>query len=307
MRYINLNPKRSLSCFFLLFLILFLNISCKNNSSPYADVTLQTLLAPYDKSKLTPVDVVILSGQSNMGGRGNVEEAKNFLSENDYKQVKNGIESIYIFSCNDITKMNQGLAFRSYSKVSFGCSVIDELFGPEVGFALEYQKTKKQLALIKYSVWGESIEYFIDSRDISGLMKAYILACLKELIENGYYPNIRAVCWMQGETDCEDFYSAKYYYTNEKSLIKYLRNDFNNNLLFIDARVTDWQLLNPHCFQNEVNQSKEKISSEDDLCFLIDSTGLKKCFDCAHYDTPSTIELGRRFAREFLAHSEAGK
>ena len=76
MRYIKLNPKRRLSCFFLLFSILFLNISCKYNSSPYADVTLQTLLAPYDKSKLTPVDVVILSGQSNMAGSGIPEEAK---------------------------------------------------------------------------------------------------------------------------------------------------------------------------------------------------------------------------------------
>ena len=44
------------------------------------------------------------------------------------------------------------------------------------------------------------------------------------------------------------------------------------------------------------------------LCYLIDSTGLKKNqFNIGHYDTPSTIELGRRFAREFLAHSEAGK
>ena len=87
-------------------------------------------------------------------------------------------------------------------------------------------------------------------------------------------------------------------------LINYLRNDFNENLLFIDAKIADWVLLFPNCSQDLLNENKECIAQSDDLCFLIDSTGLKKGYDMAHYDTPSNIELGRRFAKEFLANYE---
>lgn len=306
MRYINLNPKRSLSCFFLLFSILFLNISCKYNSSPYADVTLQTLLAPYDKSKLTPVDVVILSGQSNMAGYGIPEEAKQYLSAEEYTQISNGIEGVTIFTCNDYVALKGNCVFSPYSNVNFKNGFFGDSFGPEVGFALECKKAGRSLVLIKYSAGGMAMNYFIEDNDISRIMKSYILNCLLELVNKGYYPNIQAFCWMQGENDCS--YDASAYYGKEKRLIKYIRLAFNEKQIFIDARVTDWKLVDLNCRQDIVNEAKEKIAQEERLCYLIDSTGLKKNqFDIGHYDTPSTIELGRRFAREFLAHSEAGK
>ena len=74
--------------------------------------------------------------------------------------------------------------------------------------------------------------------------------------------------------------------------------------------VTDMELwsaiVGVKLYPNLVNEAKEKIAQEDNKCFLIDSSGLTKG-DGLHYNTPSTIELGRRFAREFLSHSEAGK
>ena len=109
---------------------------------------------------------------------------------------------------------------------------------------------------------------------------------------------------MHGEADCSYFISASAYYEKEKALISYLRNNFNENLLFIDAKIIDWVLLFPNCSQDLLNENKECIAQSDDLCFLIDSTGLKKGYDMAHYDTPSNIELGRRFAKEFLANYE---
>lgn len=307
MRYVNLNPKRSLSCFFLLFLILFLNISCKYNSSPYADVTLQTLLAPYDKSKLTPVDVVILSGQSNMAGTGISVEAKQYFSDEEYQQVINGIDGIKFFSCNDLAALKQGFIFSTYSNVGFKSESETELFGPEIGFALECKKASRSLVIIKYAAGGMPMNHFLEDNDISRVMKSYILNCLLELVNKGYYPNIQAFCWMQGENDC-DLFNANNYYNKECLLINSVRKSFNEKLLFIDARVTDWDLVDPDGHQDIVNKAKEKIAQEERLCYLIDSTGLKKNqFNIGHYDTPSTIELGRRFAREFLAHSEAGK
>ena len=284
-----------------LLLIILLNISCKFDFSPYSDITLQSLLAPYDKTQLTSIDVVILAGQSNMAGHGISDEASLYLSMDEYDKVSKGISGINIFVCNDFTALDLGIRFLPYSKVSFLNGPYGNLFGPEVGFALECQNTGCSLVLIKYTAGGMPSDYFIEANDISRIMKSYILNCCLDLVGRGYYPNIRACCWMQGENDC-DYNTSKRYYGNELTLIKYLRKSFNEKMLFIDARVTDWQLIDPYCYQDVVNSAKETIAQEDDHCFLIDSTGLVKCFDGAHYDTPSTIELARRFAKEVLSN-----
>lgn len=307
MRCINLVRKRIFLFFFTLGISFFFIISCKNSFSPYTDVTLQKFLASYDVSQLIPVDVVILSGQSNMTGLGLSVEVNQYLSEKEYQQLIKGIDDIKIFSCNDNVAIKQGFDLYPYSKVGFRNGTNGEFFGPEIGFALECLKDSQSLVLLKYAAAGMPIDYFLDDGDISIIMKAYFFNCLLDLVSQGYYPTVRAVCWMQGEGDC-GFHNACCYYEKECSLIKYLRRDFDERLVFIDARVTDMQLLANDLHQDLVNNAKERIAQEDELCFLIDSTGLKKRFyDVAHYDTPSIIELGRRFAREFLVHSEAGK
>ncbi len=307
MRCINLVRKRIFLFFFTLGISFFFIISCKNSFSPYADVTLQKFLASYDVSQLIPVDVVILSGQSNMAGSGIPEEAKQYLSVEEYNQANNGIDGITIFSCNDYVALKGNCVYLPCSSVSFNSTALGLCFGPEVGFALECKKEGRNLVLIKYTAGGMSMEYFIENNDISRIMKLYILNCLLELINQGYYPNIQAFCWMQGENDC-DLFNASNYYNKERLLISYIRKSFDERMLFIDARVTDWDLVDPYCYQDLVNEAKEKIAQEDERCFLIDSTGLKKKFyDVAHYDTISTLELGRRFAKEFLAHSEIHK
>ena len=285
-------------------LLIILFISCKYNLSPYADMTLKTLLAPYDVRQFTPVDVVILSGQSNMASNGITGEAEQYLSAEEYNQINNGIDSITIFSRNDCIPINGG--YLPFSKISFDYNIYKNCFGPEIGFALECKKADRGLVIIKYTISGMDINCFLADNDVSQIMKTYIMNCLSILVCQGYYPNIQAFCWMQGEADCSNNASA--YYAKEKRLIKYIRQAFNEKLIFIDARITDWKLVDPDCQQDIVNEAKEKIAQEDERCFLIDSTGLtKKYFDRAHYDTPSTIELGRRFARMFLNNTAAGK
>ena len=289
---------------FLLFLIS-LSISCNNiEVCSYYGVTLDYLLSQRKASNLEPVDVVILAGQSNMAGIGSSEECINYLSTSEYQQVKDGVDGVYIYACNDYIFMEKQPAYLPYSEVTFGYGAFPDKIGPEVGFALECQKAGRKLVIIKYTAISMGIDYFSNSIDISDFMKGYILTCLKDLIDKGYYPIVRATCWMHGEADCSYFISASAYYEKEKALISYLRNNFNENLLFIDAKIIDWEILFPNCSQDLLNENKECIAQSDDLCFLIDTTGLKKGYDMAHYDTPSNIELGRRFAKEFLSNYE---
>lgn len=303
---INLKKKASMiSVLFRMFAFCILNfifVSCRFRTGPYNGFSYQSLYPILKATNGTPIDVVILAGQSNMSGVGFNFEASTYLSDDEYQKVSNGIEGVYIYACNDLANANLGCAYLPYSKVKFGYGGYEILFGPEVGFALECQKAKKNIVIIKYTAAGMPMNHFLEDGDIANNMKFFLISCLHDLISKGYIPTIRAVCWMQGEGDC-DYGNASTYYEKEKRLIKYLRDDFNSNLIFIDARVTDWQLINPNCFQDLVNDAKEKIIQEEDLCFLIDSTGLQKGLDGAHYNTKSTIELGRRFGRSFISSS----
>ena len=259
---------------------------------------------------LEPLDVVILTGQSNMSGLADIAESQMYLSKDDFMKARTGIDGIYIFSCNDLSAINSGYDFVPFSEVTFGSGFKKHLFGPEIGFALECRKNKRSLVLINYSAGGEPINFFLEGNDISQKIKTFFSCCLLELKNKGYTPNVRAVCWMHGETDCNELDDAQNYYKREKLFIELLRKTYSENLLFIDSMVTDMELwsaiVGVKLYPDLVNEAKEKIAQEDNKCFLIDSSGLTKV-DGLHYNTPSTIELGRRFAREFLAHSEAGK
>lgn len=287
-----------------LFIMLFFCIftSCNNTINPCYQKSFPEMLAKNGIVNGDPLDVVILAGQSNMAGCGNVEEAKEYLSTNEYNMASNGINGIHIFACTDFASTTGGYSFLPYSDTTFGKSISSDYFGPEIGFALECYKAGRSLVIIKYCAGGISIAHFLDSNDLSCTMKTYCFSCLQELIKQGYIPTVKAVCWMQGENDC-DYDKATKYYDNEKKLIEYMRKSFNPNLIFVDARVTDWNLIDPECHQDLVNNAKIQLSTENPLNFLIDSSGLRKRFDNAHYNTASTIELGRRFGNAVLINA----
>ena len=57
---------------------------------------------------LGPLDVVILTGQSNMSGLADIAESQMYLSKDDFMKARTGIDGIYIFSCKDLSAINSG-------------------------------------------------------------------------------------------------------------------------------------------------------------------------------------------------------
>ncbi len=84
-------------------------------------------------------------------------------------------------------------------------------------------------------------------------------------------------------------------------MIEDIRKKFGREIAFIDAKVTDLNLLLPICYQFNVNNAKVNISNEENQNFIIDSVNLnKKIDDVAHYDARSQFELGKRFGEMIL-------
>ena len=125
------------------------------------------------------------------------------------------------------------------------------------------------------------------------------------VIENmGYYPEIKAICWMQGEDDSNgNQYNSYYEYT--KAFIADLREDLQlymdlDGIGFLDAAIAANEVWKEHVI---INNAKKRNAEEDELSDFIDTNaeGLHTNYepvgavDIYHYDSDSMIKLGRLF------------
>ena len=220
--------------------------------------------------------IVILAGQSNMLGSGD-------LSELDEAALPDGIR---LFDLNPRA----------------GC------FGPELGFAqtiLELMPLD-ELWLIKYAVGGSSLlawepdwsaqraaiaddaekgplyQRLIDHfRRVTKDVDVIVLACL----------------WMQGESDSRYPVAASEYERNLKRLITRLRQDLNQpDMPFLAGLVNAPAAT--FDYVSVVRKAQRRVAETDQHARLVETDGLTKLADDLHYDSAGLLELGKRFARQ---------
>lgn len=220
--------------------------------------------------------IVILAGQSNMLGHGELSE---------------------------IDKCPMPSAVRL-----FDLNPRDGCFGPESGFAQRFLELAPldELWLVKYAVGGSSLlawepdwsaeraaiaddadkgplyQRLIDHfRHVTRDVEVEVLACL----------------WMQGESDARYEVAAAQYQTNLMRFIARMREDLcQPGLIFVIG------LVNPgparFAFLSTVRDAQRQVALSTPNISLVDTAGLSKHDDDLHYDTAGQLELGRRFARQ---------
>lgn len=275
-------------------------------------------------------DIIVLSGQSNAVGCSSVECLKTHFSAERIKKLGDGFENVKInYYSHDIKS-------GGFVKTAFNCSVSDEdTFGPEVGIAeaLDEKYPGKEFFIVKLAFGGVTLynDFVSPSGDekydktsyasqkeeaAKALMAGEALRpgwCFNELLkivsdsinilkEKGYEPEIRAFCWMQGESDAnnEDA-TVKYakYYTAFLHDFKAAFEGYIDNCRFIDAGIsTVWERY------IRMNEIKRKYAEDHSDAVFIDTiaaglTTMNEPFgnpDIGHYDSESEIKLGRLFA-----------
>ena len=256
--------------------------------------------------------VVILLGQSNMEGH----TYSKFLSKtlpDKAKEYANGYDDVQISFHNsgDYTSNNQ------FTSVKLGQGVSVNQFGPEIGIAeAMHNSGKNNVFLVKYaqgatSLSGHWISPSSGSRAGALYLGAveYILKCMVQLENMGYYPEIKAICWMQGEDDSNgNQYNS--YYTYTKNFIKDLREDLKyymdlDGIGFLDAAIAAIDVWKEH---EIINNAKKQNANEDPLTMFIDTNkeGLHTNYepvgavDIYHYDSDSMIKLGQLFGNALI-------
>ena len=273
--------------------------------------------------------ILILAGQSNAVGVGHVQYLPKYYSPEKIAEFEAGYPSVRINYFSHDKKSNgfvpTGLNCTEQSK---------NTLGPEVGMAeyLHGRYPDEEFFIIKCAVGGVSMwrdwlspsggaEYdpnaFAESPEAvvhavdnglplptgwcyNELVKLTRMS-LEELTRQGYAPEIKSFCWMQGEADSFDQALVSAYGRRFSSMISDFKAAFapyTANLRVVDGGISEiWPLY------REINGVKAEYAATHGGVYL-DTIGHglttahepEGAVDIYHYDCGSAVELGRLFA-----------
>ena len=265
----------------------------------------------------TPVDVVVISGQSNAVGCTHTNCITRSIGASKYSDYMRGFPEIQI--AYDCWTKDEGPMFYSqnksknndFVKVMLGQGNSEATFGPEIGIAeATKEKHANKLFIIKYACGASNLkdDWAQRTSPMYGRFIQYVKDQMANLKSKGYIPTIKAFCWMQGEGDSWDGYYQDYY-ENTKLFVGNVRADLkelsgNKDVPFIDAGISnsrEWQ------YYRQVNNAKKQFADESENNYFIDTIAAgmhvdQEPFDTpdlCHYDSESEVQLGHLFAEQF--------
>jgi hypothetical protein len=230
------------------------------------------------------LDMFLFIGQSNMAGRGYMNEAAGDL---------NPIDNTYLLTPG----LNWEIASNPLNKYS---SIRKELsmqrISPAYGFAGNIQgKTINPVGLIVNAQGGSSMAQWTKG-SIDGLYEKSLLRA-KEAQKWG---KIKAILWHQGESNSSS--TAVSAYPNQvKAMVDNFRADLNElDLYFVAGELAYWR--GGGTGSNAFNTMIRTISSFIDNSDYVSADGLTPLIDATdpHFDRASNIELGRRYYEKVI-------
>ena len=283
-----------------------------------------------NKQDLGPVNVILISGQSNAVGCTRSQYIKTSISLSEYNRFNEGFENIKIsYDCwtkdvyledDDPNKFVSQNKSKGFVPVKLGQGNGPETFGPEIGIA-DYLTDNEgtnwgdKVFIIKYACGASNLKDDFAQRNspMYGRLIKYVKKAMNNLSNKGYRPTLKAFCWMQGEGDAWGPEYYNYYRTNLETFVGNVRHDLyklsgNKEVPFIDAKINGYGQWSAYGNGwSQVNIQKGQFANSSDNNFLIDTiaagmTSLNEptgAPDKDHYDSESEIKLGRLFAQTF--------
>lgn len=268
------------------------------------------------KKNNAEAQIIVLLGQSNAEGNSHSKYLASKVGDEKAKEYINGYESVKIsFINSDFINTSE----YKFVPVCASQGYTPERFGPEVGMAEKISNAGlgSPVYIIKYTYGGTALKDEWRPPSCKGRVGhlysetvEYVTAQCELLRSMGFDPVIKAVCWMQGESDAESENFEDYTFL-ERGFICDLRNAFSSYKLdgdeigFIDAGISDCPVWTEYL---KVNESKKNLSLEDDYHDYIDTTAASLPYkeepegevDICHYDCLGSIKLGHLFAEVLL-------
>ncbi len=261
------------------------------------------------------VQVIVLLGQSNGEGHSHSQYLTKTVGEEKAALYAKGFETVQIsYACTIASNTSNG----QFVPVKLGQGNGIDRFGPEIGMAEKISEIdpQKRVYIIKYAYGGTTLNSqwrSPSSKNTGGLYTGaveYILQQCQALEAMDLYPVIKAVCWMQGESDASSNGFAAYQKL-EENFVKDLRKNLayykpvDTEIGFVDAAISECVAWTHY---QEVNAAKKTLADADEFHDYIDTIGAGLKFnaepagapDIYHYDSKSMVQLGYLFAQILL-------
>lgn len=250
-------------------------------------------------------DVYILAGQSNMDGRGDVEDL-----EKAHPELSEPNRAIPIWYANSAGQgystgwvpLAPGLSIPPRFTRKADPSLPSNTFGVEVSFgpAMAARRDGRRVAIIKVSRGGTSLvrdwdPEFTNEDALYKLLIQTVTDALAEMADNGDTGHLRGMVWHQGESDR----NSTVYADRLAAFIQHVRDDLGQPALpLVIGEVFDNG--GRDTIRAQQHLAAEKI--EHAVCVSCD--GLATA-DGTHFDAESLVTFGLRFA-EAMQTLEAG-
>ena len=163
---------------------------------------------------------------------------------------------------------------------------------------------RKPLAVVKAAFSGTGMTTDWDHRD-AGARGACYRALVEETnravakaAETGIELKIRALVWVQGESDA-NAKNAPEYEKNLGEMITALRSDLRAPEMIALVGVNTNFGNGKNAFMPAIIEAQKALATRLTRCAYVDTSGVTYA-NGAHFDTKSTIEIGVRFAEALM-------
>lgn len=273
--------------------------------------------------------VIILAGQSNAVGVGFVKYLQNHFDKETVDEILAGYESVPIYYVSHDIKSN------GFVKTGVNCTEASkDTLGPEVGIAKVISKkyADENVYIIKCAFGATSLTYDWISPESGVPYLADIEAnaplaindprhrfegwCYNSFVKAieggfvalsrmGFEPEVKAFCWMQGESDAEMGVPAERYIDVYDKMLLDMKKRFApyfEGCKYIEAGISErWPNF------ESLNQAKKDYADKNGHVYIDTiAAGLTTKNepheepDTAHYDVDCAVKLGELFAENII-------
>lgn len=219
----------------------------------------------------------LLIGQSNMAGRGVVEE-----------EDKKPHARVLMFT-------KEKAWAPALDPIHFDKPIAGVGLGSTFGRVMADANPNVTIGLVPCAVGGTPLERWQKGKDLYEQALVRIKAAMKD-------GTLKGILWHQGEGDSSDLEKANSYATRLAAMVSDWRKDLDApDVPFVagklgeflaetgkDGKPSHWKLVNEHIAQ---------IPKLVEHAAVVESSGLKHKGDVVHFDSASLREFGRRYAK----------
>ncbi|BAT93906.1 hypothetical protein LR48_Vigan02g240700 [Vigna angularis] len=232
--------------------------------------------------------VFVLSGQSNMSGRGGIVRGANGKYWDGVVPPECGPHPSILRLASNLKWEPANEPLHVDIDTAKACGV-----GPGMAFANALRpRVDEEVGLVPCAVGGTALKEWARGEELYENM----VKRAKESVKGHENFEMKALLWFQGESDTENEEEAAVYKVNMETFIHNVRQDLNLPSL----PIIQVALASGFKYIEKVREAQKEIDLPNVIC--VDAKGLQLNDDNIHLSTESQVQLGRMLAEAYLAH-----